>query len=71
MEIADSNQLLARQMLAILVMDLGYTEEPVYGRTPMRHQLAWHLVEEVLGVESIAKEVIGMKEQVIYENIRK
>jgi len=28
-------------MLSILVMDFGYTEEPAYGRPPMRHQIAW------------------------------
>ena len=28
-------------LLALLVIDFGYDALPIYGRTPLRHQIAW------------------------------
>lgn len=38
---ANSLKDLQSQMLAVLVMDLGYDHRPLYGHDPMRHQNAW------------------------------
>ena len=44
----------AEMLTAVLVMDLGYTEEPAYGHTPLRHQCAWVMCKTLLGDEMAA-----------------
>ena len=44
-----TKQELAEQLLSLLVMDLNYEEEPLYGHTPLRHQFAWKYAKDVLG----------------------
>ena len=44
---------LAEQLLILLVMDLGYSEAPISGKHPIRHQLAWlYAMEELSETES-------------------
>jgi len=48
---------LAKQALAVLVMDLGYEKEPVYGHSPMRHQNLWAWAAKALTPEQVEHEV--------------
>jgi len=55
------------QMLAILVMDLGYKSQPVYGYTPLRHQVAWKMCADSMDAEQLKHMVQEMHEQAISE----
>jgi len=41
--------MISRQLLSILVLDLGYKGRPLHGHDPIRHQLAWSMCEDDLG----------------------
>ena len=49
-----------KQLLAILVLDLGHDHEPSYGHTPIRHQWAWTLATKDVDPAEVAKEVRAM-----------
>ena len=51
------------QMLSLLVMDLGYIKPPVYGRDPLRHQIAWNMCEDFFGSALMIDKTIEMIEQ--------
>ncbi len=53
----------AEQLLSILVMDFGYMSEPLYGHTPLRHQIAWKLVKDELDEDSMKENIRKMHEQ--------
>ena len=55
---------LAEQMLALLVMDLDYREEPTYGCTPLRHQRAWQMMADELGDFNIRNSITRMLDQI-------
>jgi hypothetical protein len=57
-----------RQLLAVLVMDLGYDHFPLYGHTPMRHQWAWHLATLHMEPNEIYEEVAQMRAQQMKES---
>ena len=59
--------LYAEQMLSLLVMDLGYTEEPVYGSSPIRHILAWKMCEDCIGVKGMMNKIEEMNNQAMEE----
>lgn len=42
---------LAQAALIIMVLDLEYSNElrPVHGHTPIRHQLLWERIQDILG----------------------
>lgn len=40
-------------LLAMLVRDFGYDHEPLYGWTPMRHQLAWSMATQDMQPEAV------------------
>ena len=44
------NDDLARTIIVILILDLGYVKSPVYGVDAIRHQLAWDMAVGVLGI---------------------
>lgn len=48
---------LQHSMLAVLVMDLGYTKAPVHGHTPLRHQIAWDRAVEGLEPDRLEYEI--------------
>ena len=45
----ESKSSIAEMLTAVLVIDLGYTEAPRYGHTPLRHQCAWVMCKTLLG----------------------
>jgi len=51
-----STRAIAGHALSILVLDLGYKEAPIHGHHPIRHQLMWKHVVDVLGEEEVAEE---------------
>lgn len=57
----EANTDLARQALAIMVIDLGYETRAEYGHAPFRHQWMSDYIEKALGVEAILEHVAGMK----------
>ena len=59
----NERSVICEQMLALLVMDLGYLSEPVYGHTPIRHQRAWGMCFKEIGAEGVASRVARMNEQ--------
>lgn len=58
-----STATIAEQALAILVMDLGYDTAPLHGHSPIRHQLLWLQIVDVLGLVKVAELVPAMKQQ--------
>ena len=54
------------QLLAMLVMDFGYIEEPTYGHTPIRHQVAWNMCAIYFG-DSLNDKVEMLHMQAIVE----
>lgn len=49
-------------LLAVLVRDLGYDHEPVYGHDPLRHQFAWMAAVDGMTSEDVAAEVAKIQE---------
>ena len=62
-ESALNNLVMCDQLLALLVMDFGYLEEPVYGHSPLRHQIAWRMCADEIGADDMIKKVADMNEQ--------
>lgn len=62
------NNSMAKQLIALLVMDLGYKDKPWHGHDAIRHQFAYDYAQEVLGdktQEEISKaiEQVGEEKQ--------
>lgn len=57
------NALMSDQLLALLVMDLGYLERPLYGHAPIRHQRAWQMCVDSIGDEVMGKKISSMNDQ--------
>jgi hypothetical protein len=53
----------AEQLVAVLVMDLGYVEAPLHGHQPIRHQIAWELAKGVLGEGRMVRVVMECARQ--------
>lgn len=49
-----------RQLLAVLVRDFGYSAEPMYGHTPIRHQFAWREAVSGMAPEQLEATVSQM-----------
>jgi len=54
-----------RQMLAVLVRDLGHDPAPLYGFAPIRHQFAWTMATDGLSAEEIAQRVEESKARAV------
>lgn len=64
MELAESKAELERtkkQLLSVIVCDLGYTAESRYGSTPMRHHFAWGLATNGTSRDELNETVANMK----------
>jgi len=65
----EATRAIAEQALSVMVMDLGYTSEPLYGHSPMRHQLMWKHIVDVLGEEKVEQKIKVMAEQSLKEAV--
>ena len=47
----DKLEVLARQSLAVLILDLEYSRDlrPINGYAPIRHQVLWESIQDALG----------------------
>lgn len=61
------NERLQEQLLAVLVMDLGYEEAPLQGVDPPRHQIAWTWAVEGMSVDEVSSHVKEMQAQLLSE----
>jgi hypothetical protein len=51
------NELTARVVLCMMVLDMGYTYAPTHGHRPIRHQMIWKQIEDVLGEDEVKRQV--------------
>lgn len=63
-ELEMTSKFLAESMIAILVVDLEYDYQPVYGIHPIRHQMAWINAEKILGKNRVEELVKQLKNDV-------
>jgi len=56
---------LKRQMIAVLVRDLGHDHAPLYGFAPIRHQFAWTMATDGLSAEDVAQRVEETKARAV------